>query len=95
MKNSDGMITEDILSCITVGQKVYDGNGDTVGSVDAVDRGARRMRVETNPFAEAALWIPFDLIRSIDRRELFLAGTRDELRRDYAIQGQRGDQHDR
>ena len=84
MKDSDGMITEDILSGISVGQKVYDADGEKVGCVDAIDRVAGCMRVETNPFSEPALSIPFELIRSMDPRELFLTRTCDGLRRDYA-----------
>lgn len=90
--NPEGMITEDLLDRIVVGQKVYDANGDRVGSIDAIDRAAGSMRVETNPFAEDALLIPFELIRSIDARELFLSRTRDVLRRDYE---KGGDDRDR
>jgi hypothetical protein len=84
MKDADGMTTDEILDSITVGQMVYDADGEKVGTVDAVDRAATCMTIETNPFSESALCIPVDLIRSIDPRELFLSRTRDELRRDYA-----------
>jgi hypothetical protein len=81
------MITEDILNGIAVGQIVYDADGEKVGSVDAIDRPAGCMRIEIDPFSEPALFIPFDLIRSMDPRELFLSRTRDDLRRRYATRG--------
>jgi hypothetical protein len=84
MKDADGMTTDEILDSITAGQMVYDADGEKVGTVDAVDRAAACMRIETNPFSESALCIPVDLIQTIDPRELFLSRTRDELRRDYA-----------
>jgi len=81
MKDSDGMTTEEILNAISVGQKVYDADGEMVGSVDAVDRAAGCIRVETNPFSQPALDIPTELIRSIDPRELYLSRKRDDLSR--------------
>jgi hypothetical protein len=92
MKDADGMTTEEILAAISVGQLVYDADGEMVGSVDAVDRAAGCMRIETNPFSEPPLCIPVDLIRSIDQRELFLSRTREDLRREYqAREGRRDD----
>jgi hypothetical protein len=91
MKDTHGMSTEDILGGITVGQMVYDADGEKVGTVDAVDRVIGCMRIETNPFSEPALCIPVELIRSMDPRELFLSRTLDDLRRDYATGDRRGD----
>jgi hypothetical protein len=91
MKDADGMTTEEILGAISVGQLVYDADGETVGSVAAIDRVASCMRIETNPFSEPPLCIPIDLIRSIDPRELFLSRTREDLRRDYQTRGGRRD----
>ena len=85
------MLPEDILNSITVGQMVYDAEGEKVGTVDAVDRVTACMRIETNPFSEPALRIPIELIRSIDPRELFLSLTLDDLRRDYATGDPRRD----
>ena len=81
MRDSEGMTTEEMLDAISVGQRVYDADGEMVGSVDAIDRAAGCIRVETNPFAEPALDIPIALIRSIDPRELYLSRKRDELSR--------------
>ncbi len=81
MKHSDGMTTEEMLNAISVGQKVYDADGEMVGSVDAVDAAAGCIHVETNPFSQPALDIPIGLIRSIDPRELFLSRKRDDLSR--------------
>jgi hypothetical protein len=91
MKDADGMTTDEILDSITAGQIVYDADGEKVGTVDAVDRAAACMRIETNPFSESALCIPVDLIQTMDPRELFLSRTRDELRRDYGTQTGDGD----
>jgi hypothetical protein len=81
MKDTSGMTTEEVLNAISVGQKVYDADGEMVGTLDAVDRAAGCIRVETNPFSQPALDIPIALIRSIDRRELYLARNRNDLSR--------------
>jgi hypothetical protein len=93
MKDADGMTTDEILDSISAGQMVYDADGEKVGTVDAVDRAAACMTIQTNPFSESALCIPVDLIRSIDPRELFLSRTREDLRRDYGTP--KGDGDDR
>ena len=71
-----------IIGALSVGLKVYDANGEMVGTVEVVDREAGTMRVATNPFVEEAMVIPFALIRSIDLRELFLDRPKDALRPD-------------
>lgn len=68
------------IGALSVGLKVYDANGEMVGTVDVVDREAGTMRVATNPFIEEALVIPFALIQSIDPREIFLGCAKDALR---------------
>jgi hypothetical protein len=68
-----------MISAVTVALKVYDANGEMVGTVDAVDRDAGIMRVATNPFIEEALVIPFGLIGSVDLREIFLGCPKDAL----------------
>jgi hypothetical protein len=70
----------EIIGAVSVGLKVYDVNGETVGTVDVVDREAGVMRVATNPFVEEELVIPFALIQSIDPREIFLGCLKDALR---------------
>lgn len=85
------MLPEDILNGITVGQMVYDAEGEKVGTVDGVDRVIACIRIETNPFSEPALCIPVELIRSMDPRELFLSRTLEDLRRNYATGDRRRD----
>jgi ribosomal 30S subunit maturation factor RimM len=72
----------EIIGALSVGLKVYDANGEMVGTVDVVDREAGIMWVATNPFVEEAIVIPFALIQSIDPRELFLDCPQDALRPD-------------
>lgn len=70
----------EIVGAVSVGLKVYDANGEIVGTVEAVDREAGAMWVATNPFVEEGLVIPFALIQSIDPREIFLGCPKDALR---------------
>jgi hypothetical protein len=72
----------EIIGALSVGLKVYDANGEMVGTVDVVDREAGIIRVATNPFVEEAIVIPFALIQSINPRELFLDCPKDALRPD-------------
>ena len=72
----------EIIGALSVGLKVYDANGEMVGTVELVDREAGIMRVATNPFVEEALVIPIALIQSINPRELFLDCPKDALRSD-------------
>jgi hypothetical protein len=84
MTNIEGTITEDISNTIALGQTVYDNEGKKVGTVDDVDRNTGYLMVESNPFSEKELYIPFSLITNIDPRELYLSLSRDEIHRDYA-----------
>jgi hypothetical protein len=70
----------EIIGAVSVGLKVYDVNGETVGTVDVVDREAGIMRVATNPFVEEGLVIPLALLQSVDPREIFLGCPKDALR---------------
>jgi hypothetical protein len=72
----------EIIGALSVGLKVYDANGEMVGTVELVDREAGMIRVATNPFVEEELVIPFALIQSINPRELFLDCAKDALRQD-------------
>ena len=72
----------EITGALSVGLKVYDSNGEMVGTVDLVDREAGIMRVAINPFVKEELVIPFALIQSINPRELFLDCPKDALRPD-------------
>ena len=82
MSRPRGMNDPEIIGALSVGLKVYDANGEMVGTVDVVDREAGIIRVATNPFVEEELVIPFALIQSIDPRELFLNCLKDALRPD-------------
>jgi hypothetical protein len=77
-----GINDPEILGAVSVGLKVYDANGEMVGTVDVVDRDEGVMRVATNPFVEEELVIPLALIQSIDLREIFLSCPKDALRPD-------------
>ena len=76
------MSDPEILGAVSVGLKVYDANGEMVGTVDVVDHEDGIMRAATNPFVEDELVIPFALIHSVDPRELFLNCPKDALRPD-------------
>lgn len=67
------------LAAVRAGLRVYDTNGDLVGTIETVDRFRATMRVATNPFFEDALLIPLGLIINVNTRELFLSSTRQEL----------------
>jgi len=82
MRKPLGTNDPEINRAVAVGLKVYDANGAIVGTVAAVDRDDGTMRVETNPFVEEGLVIPFELIRSTDPREIFLSCSREALRPD-------------
>ena len=82
MRKPLGTNDPEINRAVAAGLKVYDANGEMVGTVDVVDREAGIMRVATNPFVEEELVIPFALIQSINPRELFLDCPKDALRPD-------------
>ena len=76
-----GVVTDDCdwRGRVMVGLKVYDVDGDLVGTVETVDQTAGLMRVATNPFLEQPLVVPLDLIVSVNARELFLSAARRTL----------------
>lgn len=84
MANVEGTVTEDIAGTIAIGQTVYDNEGNKLGIVDNVNRTTGYLMVQTNPFSEKDVYIPFRLITNIDPRELYLSRSKDELHRDYA-----------
>lgn len=83
MANVDGIVTENIANTIAPGLSVYDNEGKKVGSVDNADRMNGYFMIQTNPFSEKDLYVPFSLITNIDQRDLFLSISKDELHRDY------------
>src|SRR5579884_3290579 len=84
MTGIEGTIIEDVTNTIAIGQKVFDKEGKRVGTVDYVYRTTGYALVETNPFSDRDLYIPFNLITSIDQRELYVGASKDELKRDHA-----------
>jgi hypothetical protein len=83
MTNVEGTVTENISETIAPGLSVYDQDSNKIGHVGDIDRVAGWFTVERNEFSDKDLYIPFSLVTNIDPRDLFLAGTRDELRTSY------------
>jgi len=83
MADTKRTITEDVANNLTLGQTIYDNAGERVGTVDDLDRPTGWLKVETNPFSDKALYLPFSMITNIDPRELYLSASKAELRRDY------------
>ena len=65
---------------VMVGLKVYDVDGDLVGTVETIDQTTGLMQVATNPFLEEPVVVPLGLIVSINAREMFLSAVRQTLR---------------
>ena len=95
MADTKGTITEDVVNSIALGQTIYDNAGEKVGTVDDLDRPTGWLKSETNPFSDAALYIPFSLITNIDPKELYLSRSKEELRRDYTTPPARTTQVDK
>ena len=83
MADDGRFISVDLAGSIAPGQRVYDRLGDRVGVVDAVDQAKGWMDVETNPLSHKELVVPFRLVISVDRGELYLSLRRDELEQDF------------
>jgi hypothetical protein len=84
MADTHGIAVEDIVRQMAVGLKVYDVNGDRLGTVQDYDTDTGWMQVVKGVFIEKDLYIPFSAITSIDPREIYLALPKDVLARDYA-----------
>jgi hypothetical protein len=84
MTNVEGTVTEDINETIAPGLAVYDEESKKIGLVGNIDHETGWFTVETSEFTDKDLYIPFSLITNIDPRDLFLSGTKDELRTTYA-----------
>jgi hypothetical protein len=79
-----GFISVDVAATIQAGQRVYDSTDVKVGEVAEVDRDTGWIAIETDPLTDDTIYVPFRLVTNIDRRELYLAGSEDELHRDYS-----------
>ena len=99
---------EDLKNTIALGQTIYDNAGEKVGTVDDLDRPTGWLKSEINPFSDAALYIPFNMITNIDPKgprsgvekrgddmELYLSRSKEELRRDYTTPPARTTQVDK
>jgi hypothetical protein len=84
MSNYEGTITLDIRQYMDYGLEVYDVDSNKVGNVDSYDRNAGYMTVQSNPFSNKDLYIPFSAITHIDPREVFVSKSKDELHREYS-----------
>ncbi len=84
MPDAEGTINEDIVMSIAIGQDVYDRESRKVGAVDSFDAKTGWMTVDTSPWYDRSLFLPFSLVTNIDRRELYVSRTKDELTRDYS-----------
>ena len=83
------------LAAVRAGFRVYDANGDLVGTIETVERFRATMRVATNPFFEDALVIPLGLIANVNARELFVSSTRQELHGNATMSDDAGVSHAR
>jgi hypothetical protein len=84
MANKQGMILEDVARQMATDLEVYDVDGHKVGRVVQYDTAAGWMRVEHGMFNEKDIYIPFNIITNIDRREAYVAAPMAVLQRDYS-----------
>jgi len=79
MTTAQGVVLEHINQLIAYGQRVYDGDGNKVGTVERIDTKLGWMTVEKGAFVHHALYIPFSVIATIDKREIGLSVSKDDL----------------
>jgi hypothetical protein len=65
------------------GLAVFDVNGERVGTVKMYSAAAGYLMLESGPFGETNLYIPFRLIRTIDPRDIYLTEDKDTLAAKY------------
>ena len=65
------------------GLAVFDVNGERVGTVKMYSAAAGYLLLESGPFGETNLYIPFRLIRTIDPRDIYLTEDKDMLAARY------------
>ena len=63
-------VVENIDLYLADDMPVYDVNGDKIGHVKMFSTAAGYLMVEYGPFNKKDLYVPFRLIRSIERRRL-------------------------
>jgi hypothetical protein len=84
MSDPKRIIGVDVTETIQTGHRVSDSTNAKVGEVAEVDRETGWMTIATDPLTEESIYVPFSLVTNIDQRELYLAGSRDELHRAYS-----------
>lgn len=83
--NVAGTITVDIRDTIAIDQNVFDNTSTKIGIIDGFDLATGWFTVAATPLIEdRELYIPFNLITTIDPHEVFVAASKDALVRDYA-----------
>ncbi len=79
MTTPSDMVCEHINKLIAYGQRVYDSDGNKLGTVGLYDTRTGWMTVEKGAFVHHALYIPFSVIATIDEREIGLSLLKDDL----------------
>jgi hypothetical protein len=77
-------ITEDLSEGVKPGLSVFDMDASRIGYVDAADPDRGWLRVNTDPLDQKPLWIPYRLVTNVDKRELFVSVTKEDLRKEYS-----------
>jgi hypothetical protein len=80
MTTTQDVVSEHISQLITYGQRVYDSDGNKIGTVVLYDTHMGWMTVEKGAFVHHQdLVIPFSAITTIDKREIGLSLSKDDL----------------
>ena len=77
------VVSEHINQLITYGQRIYDADGNKLGTVALYDTRTGWMTVQKGAFVHHELYIPFRAIATIDGREITLALSKDDLLASY------------
>lgn len=77
-------ITEDLIEGVKPGLSVFDMDAGRIGYVDAADPDRGWFRVNTDPLDLKPLWIPYRLVTNVDKRELLVSATKEDLRKEYS-----------
>ena len=78
MNTTKDVAAENIGELITYGQRVYDCDGNKVGTVALYDTEMGWMAVQKGAFVHHELYIPFSAVSTIDKRDITLTQTRDD-----------------
>jgi hypothetical protein len=83
MTDTQHVAHEDINKLISLGQRVYDPDGNKVGTIARYDTQTAWMKVEKGTLFHRDLYIPFSTISTIDPREIALSVVLDDLLASY------------